>query len=494
MLLKKNKKLVEEKLKKGQVKGITTICPNVVDSAIEETDKKFGVIKMIAENFDYCKMHCDGFKPEVFLLSMISAKAKKMFAITDVGIALTNPYALEKLGIAIKNKKEIMTEGNVRNFIEKVVTFENEEGTKDIKKSGHMWIEYFNRVSKQMLEKTENTDVHILDCVQIPVNYKNKNYEESTVINYGKEKKRGYKLGALRRVTETGGIIEYIKDGTMSDHDLKLIEKEIEETELIKENEYLVMDRGFISIKFIRNLVKRGIRVIIPAKKNMNIYQIAKEEAIKAGQWREHPNIERTGQEIALVKNLKGEWIETKEKYKKPENIKDEEIDFNACVIRISKKNNEKIVKKLVEDENEEDHNYVYIVILSTDTEINAAKIVRTYEQRTEIEEDFRQLKDQWDLGTFTSTKYQYIMCHISMLLIGYNIFSLYKSTEKGAKYRNKSMKAIMKHNIIRRMHPSEIYYFIETSTNFCILQTKEIFRIYGKCEEKVQEKLLMLL
>lgn len=45
-------------------------------------------------------MHSDGFKPEV---------------------------ALEKLGIAIKNKKEIMTEGNIRNFMEIVVTLENEK-------------------------------------------------------------------------------------------------------------------------------------------------------------------------------------------------------------------------------------------------------------------------------------------------------------------------------------------------------------------------------
>lgn len=36
---------------------------------------------MLAENFNYCNMHEDGFKPEVFLLSMISAEAKKMFAI-----------------------------------------------------------------------------------------------------------------------------------------------------------------------------------------------------------------------------------------------------------------------------------------------------------------------------------------------------------------------------------------------------------------------------
>ena len=107
---------------------------------------------------------------------MISAKSKKMFAITDVGLALTSPYALEKLGLAIRtDKEEIMTEGNVRNFINKVKVYEDEEKTKiDKKKSGHLWIDYCNRVCKDMIRKTQNTNVHILDCVNIPLTFKNK--------------------------------------------------------------------------------------------------------------------------------------------------------------------------------------------------------------------------------------------------------------------------------------------------------------------------------
>ena len=58
---------------------------------------------------------------------------------------------------------------------------------------------------------------------------------------------------------------------------------------------------------------------------------------------------------------------------------------------------------------------------------MNASKIVRTYEQRPEIEEDFRQIKDQWDLANFTSTKYNFIMCHIAMVLLGYNHIKPFK-------------------------------------------------------------------
>lgn len=42
---------------------------------------------------------------ELFLLSMISVKSKKMFAITDVALALTSTYALEKLWLAIRTDK-----------------------------------------------------------------------------------------------------------------------------------------------------------------------------------------------------------------------------------------------------------------------------------------------------------------------------------------------------------------------------------------------------
>lgn len=496
MLLRKNKKIVVNMFNKGEINDVQTICPHIFDKALEVADKQFGVFEMIKHNFDYCKMHEDAHKAELFLLAMISAKSKKMFAITDVGLALTSPYALEKLGLAIRtDKEEIMTEGNVRNFINKVKVYEDEEKTKiDKKKSGHLWINYCNRVCKDMIRKTQNTNVHILDCVKIPVTFKNKNYELSTVITYEKEKMRGYKLGVLRRVTETGGMLEHVIDGTISDNDLKLVKDEIIKTDIIKANEYLIMDRGFIDIKFISELVKKGIKVIIPSKKKMNIYQTAKKEAIEKNIWVKHPNPNREEQEIALVKDLEGEWIVEEDKNKKPGREKNEAIKFNACVIRIEKKHNKEIAKELVEDGNEEDEKYVYIVILSTDTKITASEIVRTYEQRTEIEEDFRQVKTQWNLATFTSTKYNYIMCHIAMLLIGYNIFSMFKSTEIGEQYRNKNMNAIMKSRSWMKFHPSEIHYYVATKTNFCILETKEIFMLFGKCEDSIQEKLLKYL
>ena len=462
MLLRKNKKLIEKKFLKGQINELTAIYPSVTNKCITITDKKFNIIDMLSKNFDYCNTHKDGIKSEVFLLSMISAKMKKMFAVTDVGVALTCPYALEKVGATIKaDKEEIMTEGNVRNFIDKIAMYEDKEKKiRKIKESGHRWIEYFNKNAKDMIEKAERTKYHILDCVKIPVNIKNKNYELSTVINYEKEKMRGYKLGVLRQVTETGGMIEYVVDGTISDNDLKLVEEEILKCETMNEKDVIIMDRGFACIKFITNLYNKGITIVIPAKKNMTIYQRAKEEAIKKDKWSIHPNEKRKGQEIALVGDLKGEWILESDKTKKPGREKNKEID-------------------------------VYIVVLSTDNTMNATDIIRTYELRTEIEEDFRQIKEQWELASFTSTKYNYIMCHIAMLLVGYNMFSMFKSTEEGKKYIGKCMKKIEKLELGIRIPIQDITYIAISGRNYGLFTFKEILMLYGECKKETQEKIL---
>lgn len=50
---------------------------------------------------------------------------------------------------------------------------------------------------------------------------------------------------------------------------------------------------------------------------------------------------------------------------------------------------------------------------MTTDTEKTAKQIIKTYEMRLEIEEDFRQMKDFWKLEDFKSTKYNYITYHM---------------------------------------------------------------------------------
>lgn len=68
-----------------------------------------------------------------------------------------------------------------------------------------------------------------------------------------------------------------------------------------------------------------------------------------------------------------------------------------------------------------------------------------TEEQRAEIEEHYRQLKDFWKLEDFKSTKYIMILFHIAMTLIGYLYYQIYKEMEEGTEYRGKTLPVILK-------------------------------------------------
>ena len=64
---------------------------------------------------------------------------------------------------------------------------------------------------------------------------------------------------------------------------------------------------------------------------------------------------------------------------------------------------------------------------------------------RTEIEEDFRQLKDFWKLEDFKSTKLNVISFHLVCVLLGYLFYQLYLNTEDGQKYIGKCLPVILK-------------------------------------------------
>lgn len=535
MKFKKNKKKIIDKFKNGTIEEIETLTPNVADKSLSYIDKEYNFDSLINEEANLTR-HNDAINVSVFIYMLLSSKMKKLFSITESIFALTAVPLLEKFDINISTYNSIMSEGNVRDFIndfsktpeiteqqlkDKIKEIENknkkikeEDKKKEIdeekikkelqnKQNGHNWIKFFNNIVKRLLEKIEHPVIHILDCVKIPVNTKNSNYELSTVINYEGKAMRGYKMGVLRAVTNFGGLIEYLIDGTISNSDISLVEDEITNYEGFRENDITLMDRGFAKIEFIINLVKRGIRVIVPVKKNMDIYKecikIAKET--KDENWEKHPNQKREGQDILLIKNLKGIWISEKDRNKKPEKILENAIDFSGCVVRIEKKvkKNKEIIQAAINagdetDELYEDDKYLYIVIITTDTNMSAADIVRYYELRPEIEEDFRQLKDIWKMCNFTSTKYIFIMCQTVMMFLGYNIFNLFKNSEQGKKYINKSMRKIENEEKRTTVFLSETNYLITSGNNYAIFSAAELLDLYADCSKEIREKLKSLL
>lgn len=115
---------------------------------------------------------------------------------------------------------------------------------------------------------------------------------------------------------------------------------------------------------------------IFPLKSSMGSYEEAIRLAEMAKQWRPHPT--REGQEIALVKGVGHVWDKC-------------EVPLNACVIRFYNEKKQKVD---------------YIVLAPTDVGLSAAWIVRHYQERPEIEQDYQQMKSGgWKLEKRTASR-----------------------------------------------------------------------------------------
>jgi hypothetical protein len=134
--------------------------------------------------------------------------------------------------------------------------------------------------------------------------------------------------------------------------------------------------------------------------------------------WRWEPHPSRPKQEITLVKAI-GEgslWEELT-------------VPIHGCVVR-------------ERDERQPD-GYQYWVFGTTNLALTASGIIRSYEARSECEEDHRQIKGpQWELDEFTSTKQVEILFHVLMVLLAYNLCQVYGQTQAGQRFAGKTKRA----------------------------------------------------
>lgn len=98
------------------------------------------------------------------------------------------------------------------------------------------------------------------------------------------------------------------------------------------------------------------------------------------------------------------------------------------------------------------------------------------YEMRTEIEEDYWQLKDFWGLNTYKSAKYVIISFVILISLLGYNFYQIYKESEEGKEYIGKSFIVEERHGLYIVMG---IRTAIATEHFFGIFEQDELLDIY---------------
>lgn len=258
--------------------------------------------------------------------------------------------------------------------------------------------------------------VHILDATKIEVDLETGTYECSGVVkNEDGTASRGYKLGTLRTLLDTAGLLTQVAIDAIQVHDLALCRTLLASSPVLRAGDLLIEDRGFIDGATLADLKqRRQVDVIVPLKSSMGSYQEAVQLAQAANAWRAHPS--RPDQQIAWVAGVDHVWDECP-------------VALNAGVIRFFNK------KKQATD---------YIVLVTTDLALNATWIIRHYEQRPEIEQDYEQMKSGgWLLKKLSSTRYSEIVFYILTVVLSYSLYHLFTNTKAGVRFAQKTRQAI---------------------------------------------------
>ena len=310
---------VIEEINEEMIENIFNIIPNVSDKILDYIQEKTEICELIDATFNDKRKYDSKIPSSLLLLSGIQSRMKQQFSISEVPLALTSKKVIEKLNLNVSYNinDTLLKESNSRAILNKY-----NETNKDIINYNNYFIQYTNELIEKIMNKLDiSPTIHILDCSILDVNINNANYEGSTITYKGGEKLRGYKIGALRGITRNGGIIEEICMSTAKTHDLEMSRDMIINSKYLKAGDYFMEDRGFIDLEMFRALTQKGINVILPVKKNMEIYIEAVNDAKESNNWITHPNSKRKGQEILLVNSLERAWLTEQEKNKKPKNI-----------------------------------------------------------------------------------------------------------------------------------------------------------------------------
>ena len=447
-ICKNNRNQVEKSIKNKQLDAIIPSSSEIIDDIILAMIQD-GVIDCLHNPLSDKRRHNSYVPFKLIMTLAIASKMKVRSSLTDIPYAISDHRVLAELGYNLinHNKEELFTEGTIRHLLGKYTSEE--------------WINYYNDTVKRNIfaKKGIETNIHILDCTKIAVNFDNENYENSSITFDRKgNKMRGYKISSLRGIYKDTGIIEEIRFGTASIHDLHLSEEMLKSSKCLKYGDILINDRGFLSRELINYLkLYKGVDTYVPLRQNMTAFEVSVSCAKLQNDWSPHPS--RKNQFITFVSNI-GIYWESNQKYV--------DVPINTCVVW----------------DKEID---TYFVFATTNIKATALEIIKIYEMRTEIEEDFRQLKDFWKLEDFKSTKYNVISFHIICVLLGYLFYQLYINSEQGQKYLGKSLPVLLKKQQTEFINHLVLF----GGKYFCCMSIVEFFEFRDGCAKEVQKYLL---
>ena len=301
--------------------------------------------------------------------------------------------------------------------------------------------------------------LHILDTTHVEVALETGTYECSGVVkNEDGTYARGYKLATLRTLLDSAGLLTHVALSPIQVHDVALCRPLLEQAAVLRPGDLLLEDRGFIDGATLAALkCTRQVDVIIPLKANMLATQEAIALAARADTWEAHPS--RTEQTIAWVRGVEHMWPEC-------------HVPLNACVIRFWHKKKQRI-----------DH----IVLVTTDLQLSASWIVRHYEERPEIEQDYEQMKSGgWQLQKLSSTRYSEIVFYVLTVVLSYSLYHLFANTQAGGRFADKTRQAIA----FEQLRTQRTHIIVYAGCHFDIFETLSFVQMVLQCAPPAQEKL----
>jgi hypothetical protein len=301
--------------------------------------------------------------------------------------------------------------------------------------------------------------IHILDTTRVEVPLATGTYECSGVVkNEDGTFSRGYKLATLRTLLDSAGLLSQVALSAIQMHDVALCRPLLEQAPVLRAGDLLLEDRGFIDGALLAALKRqRRVDVIMPLKANMLATQEAIQLAAMADTWAAHPS--RADQHIALVCGVEHMWAEC-------------DVPLNACVIRFWNK------KKKRRD---------HIVLVTTDLSLNASWMVRHYEERPEIEQDYEQLKSGgWQLKKLSSTRYSEIVFYVLTVVLSYSLYQLFANTQAGARCADKTRQAIA----FEQLRTQRTHIIVYAGGYFEIFETLRFVQLVLQLSPPVQERL----
>lgn len=476
-----------------KIDAVAEVTYTPADYILEEVEKNYLIIDNINTSFKDASNYQSKYPYTLFIMAGLVSRLKRLVATSSMPFAFTNGLAINKIGFNLLKKREDGTYFSSGAFRDYLLNTEEDRMQR-----------CFKNFSYNLLNSNNiRPNIHIMDATKVIVNMYNGNYENaSTIKDEDGERQKGYKVSALYGIYENQFIHECSHITTLKTHDLVAGKEMLLDYKGLRRGDYLLLDRGYTSFDYFYHLKEKGIYIVTPARKDSEVLKDAlssvgikikddlrkgKEtkrlESIsldKSIKWIKHPNKERKAQEYTTVKGVKIYNEQTDTKTCKV-------LDVNCAVIRFPK-------KALEENDNKkhyyEDQNYCYALIYTTDITKEGKEILELYEKRMKIEDQFKQLKENWDLCKLTSTKYKFIVYQLLSTITAMGLVQLFTTLEAGKDFKNCFLKTIiMKLDCIEKYNKVDV--IIASKDVFASYKLSNMLEMFMRKKKDVQQELI---